>query len=86
MGFFPYLALAPHAENLSCSDNPIYNLMRLGGGDFSSLNNNNIIITIIPTTVIFTVGLVMVFGAVSHEISFREPWEVSSQVTLCSSC
>lgn len=57
--------------------------MRLGGGDFSSLNNATVTITIIK---LFTVGLVMAFGAISHEISFGEPWEVSFQVALCSCC
>lgn len=73
---FPYLALAPHPEKLSCSDNPICNLMRLGGGDFCSLNNA-IILLIISIIILFTVGIVMAFGAISHKISFREPWEVN---------
>lgn len=80
---FSSLALAPHPEKLSCSDDPIYNLMRLEGGDFSSLNNATIIIIIM---ILFTVGLVIAFGAISHEISLGEPWEVSFQVALCSCC
>lgn len=59
--------------------------MRLGGGDFSSLNNA-IILLIISIIILFTVGLVMAFGAISHKISFREPWEVNFQVALCSCC
>lgn len=82
---FPYLALAPHPEKLSCSDDPICNLMRLGGGDFSSLNNAIILIKVM-IIILFTVGLVMAFGAISHKISFREPREVNFKVALCSCC